>query len=101
MKKYILTIGLNDKDTKRPIFFGRQKITNLLKDNIFVKGYTIYLTKGGYKHNNGTFVKENSLRVELVDIEYNVVKNLIYFIKQLLNQESILLETININQSFM
>lgn len=63
MEKFILYVGLNDKDTKT------QKISTLeaykIVNNIIMKytdGATIYEANGLYKHEDGTVVIEKTLR---------------------------------------
>ena len=96
MKKYILTIGLNDKDTKVQKFdtiTAYKLIEQTLKQ--YTDGYTIYETHGGYKHDNGIdFVSEHSIRVELSIVTDIMVRTICNTIKAptMLNQESILVE---------
>ena len=93
MIKHIFSIGLNDKDTKKQIYTSKQaqqKIITALQKHNAITGYTLTTAKGGYKHNNGTFVNENSLILELFDkLPKKFVRTLINNIKDILNQESI------------
>lgn len=95
MKKYILTIGLNDKDTKLQKYdtITAYKIVEQILSE-YTEGYTIYETTGGYKHDDGTFITEKSLRVELLFISEVVVRLIANKIKSptALNQETIVLE---------
>lgn len=98
-KKYVLSIGLNDKDTKV------QKVSTLeaykmVENTLFnnnIESFTIYDAKGVYKHENGEITKENTLRVEIYafdgDIKRQVVE-IINIIKVVLNQESVALEIV-------
>lgn len=98
MKKFNLTIGLNDKDTKTQLYddiTAYKIVENILKQ--YLDGYTILKAFGGYKHDDGTFTQENSLRVELLFTTALQVKIICDKIKQALNQESIAVETIEIN----
>ena len=98
MKKYTLSIGLNDKDTKVQrisTIEAYKMIENILMNNT-IEGFTIYEAKGVYKHDDGTITKENTLRVEVYDFNNDEYKNIIESIKAIkvaLNQESIALET--------
>lgn len=90
MEKFTLYLGLNDKDTKV------QKISTLeaykIVSNILMKsfdGATIYEAMGIYKHEDGTFVRENTLRIELLFAEETRVRELINTLKVVFNQESI------------
>ena len=100
MQKFILTIGLNDKDTKQQkydIITCYKLVENVLKE--YTDGYTIYETKGGYKHDSGEFVQETSLRVELLfttELQVRLIANKIKA-PECLNQESIAFETITTN----
>ena len=100
--KYILTIGLNDKDTytqKYDTITAYKLVEDTLKT--YTNGYTIYETKGGYKHDNGTFVQETSLRVELSFISETQVRVIALALKKLLNQEAIVLETQKLNSELI
>ena len=101
MNKITLYVGLNDKDTKR------QKIDTLeatkIVSNLITKlcdGGTIYNAKGIYRHENGDVVIENTLRIELIDVDENPLTALIDTLKTVLNQESIIKQTENINSVF-
>ena len=93
MNKYILYVGLNDKDTKT------QKIDTLsaynLTNNIllnYVEGATITQSKGIYKHNNGNIVIENTLVIELLFTDKTTVETIAKELKMALNQESIAIQ---------
>lgn len=93
MDKYILYVGLNDKDTKT------QKIDTLsaynLTNNIllnYVEGATITQSKGIYKHNNGNIVIENTLVIELLFTDKTTVETIAKELKMALNQESIAIQ---------
>ena len=93
MDKYILYVGLNDKDTKT------QKIDTLsaynLTNNIllnYVEGATITQSKGIYKHNNGNVVIENTLVIELLFTDKTTVETIAKELKMALNQESIAIQ---------
>ena len=82
MNKYTLYIGLNDKDTKR------QQLDNLeaskIVQNILTEktdGGTIYNATGVYKHDDGTVIIENTLRVEIVAAALEAVHAAINVIK--------------------
>lgn len=93
MDKYILYVGLNDKDTKT------QKIDTLsaynLTNNIllnYVEGATVTQSKGIYKHNNGNIVIENTLIIELLFTDKTTVETIAKELKIALNQESIAIQ---------
>ena len=97
MEKFILYVGLNDKDTKT------QKIDTLsaynLTNNIllnYVEGATVTQSKGIYKHNNGNVVIENTLIIELLFTDTTIVEQIANDLKKALNQESIAIQKFNI-----
>lgn len=102
MEKFILYVGLNDKDTKV------QKINTLeaykIVNNIvmqYTNGATIYEANGIYKHNDGTIVIEKTLRIELMFINREIVNKIIDILKRVLNQESIVLQIEKINSELV
>lgn len=87
-KKYILNVGLNDKDTKQQKIDSVEAykvVENLLLNN-GISGYTIYQGLGLYKHDSGEITRENTLIIELL--------------KQVLNQESVLKQVQTLEISF-
>ena len=100
MKKYTLYVGLNDKDSKI------QKVSTLeaykLINNLLMKyfdGATIYDAMGIYRHDNGEFVTENTLRIEILEFDnpiIDAVKKVVGIIKDLLNQESVAVQIENV-----
>ena len=101
MTKTTLYIGLNDKDTKKQEVNTTEAIkllTNMLAD---IGGATIYEATGIYTHENGDIIIENTLRVELIGIEENIILNKIKVLKLLFNQESIIKQTEEINTSIL
>ena len=102
MTKYTLYIGLNDKDTKQQkidTLEASKIVQNVLTDT--TGGGTIYSATGVYKHDNGAVVIENTLRVELVAVAIEAVRGAVETIKTLLNQESIILQTENVQSMFI
>ena len=91
MEKFTLYVGLNDKDSKVQEISTVEayKILEniLLKHN--VEGATIFEAIGIYKHEDKTFVTENTLRIELLFIDKATVKAIVDTIKIVLNQESV------------
>jgi len=102
MKKFTLYLGLNDKDSKI------QKIDTIeaykICTNILLKyteGATIYSAQGIYKHNDNSFVVENTLRIELLFVERESVLKIIEILKLAFNQESVALQVENINSELI
>lgn len=87
--KHILSIGLNDKDTKK------QEITREQAINIIFKtcgDCSILDMLGGYTHHDGTHVIENGLQVTLYGYTDNQVKAFRDKLLIELNQEAIYIE---------
>ena len=90
MKKFTLYCGLNDRTTKR------QEIATLEAAKIvqnaclrYTDGATIFEADGIYKHEDGSFVVEKTLRVELLFATAESVRKIADAIKTALNQEAI------------
>ena len=102
MNKYTLYIGLNDKDTKRQHLDNIEAskiIQNILTEK--TGGGTIYNATGVYRHDDGTVIIENTLRVEIVAAALEAVREAITIIKTALNQESVILQTERIESVFI
>ena len=88
IKKHVLLVGLNDKDTKKRLI-NKRRATQMLMD--ICGDCTISEAMGRYTHDDGTVVTEKSLRVELLFKADNEVMAYCHAIKKALNQESIAL----------
>ena len=102
MEKFTLYLGLNDKDTKTQKIATLEAykiVTNLLAADF--GGGTIYEARGIYKHDDGTIIIENTLRVEIVAAALEAVREAISIIKTALNQESIILQTERVESVFI
>lgn len=101
-KKYILNVGLNDKDTKiqKIDSIEAYKIVENTLLNNGLSGYTIYQGKGLYKHDNGEITQENTLIIEMIFTTEEIVNKIIKILKQVLNQESILKQVQEITITF-
>lgn len=101
IKKTTLYVGLNDKDTKTQKIDTLEAVkivTNLITAKC--DGGTIYNATGIYKHDDGTIVIENTLRIELIDTPEDILSDLIDTLKNVLNQESIIKQTEIVNSIF-
>lgn len=98
MTKYIITLGLNDKDTKKQIF-GLNDAIDMTFEIIsnHANGATITPVIGMYKHDSGERVIENSLKIELLFIFQDTALCIARDLGVKFNQESIVLETIETN----
>ena len=102
MTKFILFLGLFDKDSKAQEIstLNAFKIaSNLVTD---IVGYgTITEAMGIYTHDDGTIVNEPTLRIEITGSELEKIKRLAIALKQAFNQESIALEKVNSDFNFV
>lgn len=101
MRKVTLYIGLNDKDTKRQkidTVEAFKMVSNLI--TVFADGGTIYRATGIYRHDSGEIVIENTLRVELIEIDERPLTELVKALKAALNQESIIIQREHIESAF-
>lgn len=88
--KFTLYVGLNDKDSKVQEISTTEAmkiVRNLVLT--YTDGATIFEAEGIYKHEDGTFVVENTLRIELMFVEVKAVREIVNTIKKMLNQESV------------
>lgn len=101
--KHILFLGLNDKNTKKQEIDTMQAY-NLVFNAIQAVNYegcTIAESIGCYTHNNGFFVVEKSLKIEILFASDSKTKRLIDDLKQKFNQESIILQIENITSDLI
>lgn len=96
--KYILTIGLNDKDTKQQKYdtITAYKMIEQIALQ-YTDGTTITEQQGTYKHEDGTITHETSLALTLQFTNELTVKLIANEIKKALNQESIIFEKLTSN----
>lgn len=102
MKKVTFYIGLNDKDSKIQEI-DTQNARNTI-ENIFIEncdGCTIYTAKGIYTHENGVKVVENTICVDVFDMDDKDVFYIAEYLKKAINQESIAVNVQEINCMFI
>ena len=92
--KYIITVGLFDKDSKK-LEVDPANAQALLNNEVAqtFEGATVYSADGVYRHNNGETVREPSLRVELCYTTREDAVGLATWAKTAFNQESVMLES--------
>ena len=102
MIKTVLSIGLNDKDSKV------QEIETNDAKNIIIglvsrmtDGATVYDAQGIYTHENGALVHEHTIRIEMYGTKKKTCKAICAELCKLLNQESIAMERVIINSAFV
>lgn len=96
MTKFIITLGLNDKDTKKQTFEVSDAI-NMTFEIIsnHANGATITPVTGMYKHDDGTRVVENSFKIELLFISQDTALCIARDLAVKFNQESIVIEVVD------
>ena len=94
MKKHIFIIGMNDKVTKKQELSKKFFIENIYNT---VGDCTIYEGLGYYTHEDGTPVKEKSLKVEMLFKEDKDIPKYAEHLKTIFNQESIVYEYQEVN----
>lgn len=102
IKKFTLYLGLNDKDTKRQqidTIEAYKIVSNLLAKDF--GGGTIFSADGIYRHDDGTIVIEKTLRIEILFAERDNVLKLCDELKRLFNQESIAMQSEDINSELV
>lgn len=102
MEKYTLYLGLNDKDKKVQVIgtLEAYKIaTNILMR--YTDGATIFEANGIYKHENGDFVVEKTLRIELLFVNKSQVAEIVNELKTIFNQESVAVQHEIVNSELM
>lgn len=99
--KYVLYIGLNDKETYSQII-PTEEAKNTV-NNIVVKyvgGYTVYEAKGGWTDETGTLTEENTLVYHLSGVDEQDVISVMDEVLIALNQNSILVERHDLSYTY-
>ena len=93
MSKVTLYVGLNDKDDKIQ-YINTDKALAFVSDVCAkrVGGATISLCVGVYTHENGDVVQENTIKIELINVDEDMLLYLLKTFKHAFNQESIMVE---------
>jgi hypothetical protein len=102
MKRDTFYIGLNDQTTKEQVIDTDDAII-LIEDECKLRfgGATLSKCKGVYTHSFGATIRENTIKVEVLDCIDICAKNLfIASMKSELNQESILHIKDKVNATF-
>lgn len=89
--KYEIIIGLKDKNTYKQMLPTDKfvSIVTTVCKNYHI-GYSIYTTDGGYIYNNKTYIEEKSLNIELLSITQKQALKIANILKEILNQESVI-----------
>lgn len=104
MKKYTLTIGLNDKDSERreiSVRRARKVVSDILINEYNVYAYTLTKCEGVYRMTStGHIVHEKSLRAEIASDDEIKIDSIVGTLKWAFNQESIMVEISDADISF-
>lgn len=99
--KYTLYIGTNDKDTYKqeiPLDECKQIVIDICTD--YAGGCTLLDASGYWKDDTGTITSEQTIEVVLEDISEKKVHKIANKVIKKLNQNSILIETNNVQSEF-
>lgn len=104
--KTTLTVGLNDKDAEKQLFSRAEAhdlIAEILISEFSVYAFTALDCAGVYRmESTGHIIREQSIRVEMVtDGAIENLADLIARLKSALNQETIMVETMPADVSFL
>ena len=96
--KFTLFVGLNDKDSRQQEIntVDAYKIISIMITATF-DGGTVSEATGIYKHQDGTFTTETTLRVEILFASVEQIKPFVQELKKVLNQETIAVQQEVIN----
>ncbi|MBO4920274.1 MAG: DUF3574 domain-containing protein [Erysipelotrichaceae bacterium] len=87
-------IGLNDSDTYTQKF-ETEKYVSILKR--VCQGYhvafSMSLINGGYFHEDGTYVEENTLMLTLLDVDEQTIEEIAKDLCAFFNQESVMVSS--------
>lgn len=89
--KYSIYIGLNDSETYQQKFETEKYmhiVENVLRS--YKTGFSIGQNIGGYFHEDGTFVRENSLVITLIGADEQLVNDAAADLCAFFNQEEVI-----------
>ena len=91
VKQATIYVGLNDGDTREQKY-DLKRYVDVLKDvcKAYNAAFSLYLAGGGYFHDDGTYVDENTLVVMLLGISEETVKEIAKDLCVFFNQESVM-----------
>ena len=93
IEKFTIYLGLNDQITKRQeieTVNAYKIVSNMIAASF--GGGSIYSGTGIYKHEDGTIVEENNLKIELLFADRSDVLTFCQDLKKVFNQESVALQ---------
>ena len=91
MRQTCIYVGLSDADTRDQRFETR-KYVSVLKNVCLAYhvGFSVEGIRGGYFHEDGTFVEENSLKLTLLDADRDTIRQIAEDLCVFFRQESVL-----------
>lgn len=91
MNEHKVYIGLNDKDSKEQIF-ATEKYSKILKTvcKSYRTAFSVSQIDGGYFHEDGTYVEENTLVVSMTGVDDETVDEIAKDLCAFFNQESVM-----------
>lgn len=92
MSETKIYIGLNDGETREQMFKTETylHVLQYVCKNYHV-GFSVDVERGGYFHDDGEFIEENSLVLVLLDADPDTVQNIAKDLCTFFNQESVLI----------
>ena len=100
--RYEICVGFNDGDTRE------QKFSEELYEKIIINvcrgyriSYSINKLSGGYIHEDGTFVKENSASIILIGVSEQQVEEIAKDLCVFFHQESVLIMKSTVSYRFL
>ncbi|MBR0462604.1 MAG: DUF3574 domain-containing protein [Erysipelotrichaceae bacterium] len=91
VKQATIYVGLNDSETKEQKY-DLKRYVDVLKDvcKAYNTAFSLYLANGGYFHDDGTYVDENTLVVMLLGTAEETVNEIARDLCVFFNQESVM-----------
>ena len=95
-------VGLNDSVTKTQIF-ETEKYISILRNVCFAyhTPFSFDVEEGGYIHEDGTYTRENTLVLTLIDAEKPVVEEIAKDLCVFFHQESVLITEGRVNAYYI
>ncbi len=91
MQTTTIYVGLNDAETHAQKF-DTSKYLTILKGvcHAYRVGFSVQLVNGGYFHEDGSYVEENTLSLTLMDVPEDTVRSIAEDLCAFFRQESVL-----------
>ena len=102
MKETKIYVGLNDSITKKQKY-DKEKYIRILKEVCFNyhAPFSFVIQEGGYFHEDGEYVEENSIVLSLVDVDKEVANEIAKDLCVFFNQESVLVTNGEVEKYFI